>query len=589
MNSIELFSNNTFNLECSSTASSSDENEEVLGTSGLINQGNTCYMNSIIQCLSNCDDFRNFVIGRELIPILINHDAEYFIEKSKLDQSLAFQLRKIFINIWNSSFFSFRPISFRKLFGKKIELFQNSNQHDSQEALLCILDTINDELAKNVQINPKDKNLIYDCLEHLHIDEDSNIDQIFSIIKSTPSEYLNYKSINDYKISHKKFSEINNIFEGRIISQLTCSETQGIKANFESFFYFTLAFPEDKYEENVEPEVISSSSEKSSKSKDEHWCKLCNKDLQSQSCYNEHVLGKKHKRNELLHIQEMINNEESDNDSIEVIEYQYSDEEEQCNSDEETSQKTHDSDEETSQKTHDSDEEQDNSDEEQDDSDEEQDDSDEETSHKTHEFEDESEDSSDDETKSTSSESDNASSMNLFSSYMSSNKPKKLKEFTLDQLFENHTKPEKLEADNKWLSPYADNFQGKLVEAVKHNYIWDSPKILIILLKRFEYTYTGATKLNNIINFPFENFDITPYLHPNNVSKYKKYDLFAINNHTNFSNFGFNGISFGHYYSYCKNYTNGKWYNYDDDKVTESSESKIITKHAYMLFYRAKE
>ena len=171
----------------------------------------------------------------------------------------------------------------------------------------------------------------------------------------------------------------------------------------------------------------------------------------------------------------------------------------------------------------------------------------------------------------------------------SNTKQKKLKEFTLDQLFENHTKPEKLEGDNKWLSPYADNFQGKLVEAVKHNYIWDSPKILIILLKRFEYTYTGATKLNNIINFPFEDFDITPYLHPNNVSKYKKYDLFAINNHTNFSNFGFNGISFGHYYSYCKNYTNGKWYNYDDDKVTEISESKLITKHAYMLFYKARE
>ena len=66
-------------------------------------------------------------------------------------------------------------------------------------------------------------------------------------------------------------------------------------------------------------------------------------------------------------------------------------------------------------------------------------------------------------------------------------------------------------------------------------------------------------------------------------------DLFAINNHTNFSNYGFNGISFGHYYSYCKNYTNSKWYNYDDANVSEVDEKDLITKHAYMLFYKARE
>ena len=120
----------------------SDNDSEILGTSGLINLGNTCYMNSIIQCLSNCDEFRTFIIGDNLISNLINNETEYNLANQLINNSLSFHLRKIFINIWNSSFYSFRPISFRKVFGKKIELFQNSNQHDSQEALLCILDTI---------------------------------------------------------------------------------------------------------------------------------------------------------------------------------------------------------------------------------------------------------------------------------------------------------------------------------------------------------------------------------------------------------------------------------------------------------------
>ena len=163
------------------------------------------------------------------------------------------------------------------------------------------------------------------------------------------------------------------------------------------------------------------------------------------------------------------------------------------------------------------------------------------------------------------------------------NQKKEDHKFNLYDLLDNYIQPEYLDGENKWNSPYAK----KLVDAEKLNLIWETPKILIFLIKRFEYSYTGAKKLNNIINFPIDNLDISKYLHPNHVSKYTNYSLFAINNHTNFNNFGFNGISFGHYYSYCKNYTDNKWYKYDDENVTQINESNIITNSAYMLFYKA--
>ena len=464
---------------------------EVIGTSGLINQGNTCYMNSIIQCLSNCKDFRNLIIGKDLITYLIDEDSNMLIEKNKLESFLSFQLRKIFINIWNSSFYSFRPVSFRKLFGKKIDQFQNSNQQDSQEALLCILDSINDELSKDIDIKPINKSRIYDYLEILH-SEDINHSAILKIIKSNLSEYLNYKSINDFKISHKKFSPINSIFEGRIISQLICSETKGIKINFESFFYLTIALPEQKYDNTSEYNSTSSN-------------------IKNENLSND--------KNDNLSLEQKTNseNEKCSSESNNVYEYDYSNET------------------------------------------------------------DSNESESDSDTNL-----DSCSNLNTLGLFKKLNE-KSLKKFTLYDLLDNHIIPEKLENDNKWFSPYAN----KLVDAEKINLIWESPNILIILLKRFEYSLNGAVKLNNIIDFPLCNFDISKYLHPNHVSKHSKYDLFAINNHTNFSNFGFNGISFGHYYSYCKNYTNDKWYNYDDETVTEIDEKDLITKHAYMLFYKA--
>ena len=165
MNGVDLQDNVSINSEIL--------DDEVFGTSGLINQGNTCYMNSIIQCLSNCKDFRNLIIGKDLIPNLIDKESNIFIEKNKLESNLSFQLRK-FLLIFGIVFYSFRPISFRKLFGKKIEQFQNSNQQDSQEALLCILDSINDELARDISIEPTNKSIIYDCLETLHSEEEIN-------------------------------------------------------------------------------------------------------------------------------------------------------------------------------------------------------------------------------------------------------------------------------------------------------------------------------------------------------------------------------------------------------------------------------
>ena len=47
------------------------------------------------------------------------------------------------------------------------------------------------------------------------------------------------------------------------------------------------------------------------------------------------------------------------------------------------------------------------------------------------------------------------------------------------------------------------------------------------------------------------------------------------------------GIDFGHYYSYCKNSIDNKWYNFDDDEVNEIDEDDLVTNKAYMLFYEA--
>lgn len=42
----------------------------------------------------------------------------------------------------------------------------------------------------------------------------------------------------------------------------------------------------------------------------------------------------------------------------------------------------------------------------------------------------------------------------------------------------------------------------------------------------------------------------------------------------------------GHYIAYCRNDVNNLWYEFDDQSVTEVSESCVQNAEAYVLFYK---
>ena len=60
------------------------------------------------------------------------------------------------------------------------------------------------------------------------------------------------------------------------------------------------------------------------------------------------------------------------------------------------------------------------------------------------------------------------------------------------------------------------------------------------------------------------------------------YDLYGVVNHSG-------SIGFGHYYAYCKNKKDGKWYEHNDSMVSEMNPSGIVTSAAYLLFYERRD
>lgn len=146
----------------------------------------------------------------------------------------------------------------------------------------------------------------------------------------------------------------------------------------------------------------------------------------------------------------------------------------------------------------------------------------------------------------------------------------------------NYIKKEQLEKDNKvWC-----NFCFHKNQAYKSNYLWRTPKVLIINFKRFKYNDYGmmTSKNTKFIKYPINDLNIEKYINPNSPFLSKcKYNLFAVNIHKSFS--GVNSINFGHYISCVKNRFNNKWHIFDDNCVTEANINEIINSNSYLLFY----
>jgi len=134
--------------------------------------------------------------------------------------------------------------------------------------------------------------------------------------------------------------------------------------------------------------------------------------------------------------------------------------------------------------------------------------------------------------------------------------------------------PELMTGDNEWFN---DQTCEKQTVNRQVNF-WNFPDILVITLKRF--SPDGVRKLQNFIDFPLENLDLSKYAKGYNPNKYV-YDLFGVCNHSG-------GVLGGHYTSFVKN-QEGVWYHYNDQliEVIQTPQS-VVSPAAYCLFYRKK-
>uniref|UniRef100_A0A671Q0R8 ubiquitinyl hydrolase 1 n=1 Tax=Sinocyclocheilus anshuiensis TaxID=1608454 RepID=A0A671Q0R8_9TELE len=157
--------------------------------------------------------------------------------------------------------------------------------------------------------------------------------------------------------------------------------------------------------------------------------------------------------------------------------------------------------------------------------------------------------------------------------------------FTLEQCLNLFTKPEVLAPEEAWYCPKCQQHR----EASKQLLLWRLPNVLIIQLKRFSFrSFIWRDKINDMVDFPVRNLDLSKFCigHKGDIQQPPIYDLYAVINH-------YGGMIGGHYTAYARlpsdknsQRSDVGWRLFDDSTVTTVEESQVVTRYAYVLFYR---
>ncbi|XP_051483910.1 ubiquitin carboxyl-terminal hydrolase 19 isoform X7 [Apus apus] len=156
--------------------------------------------------------------------------------------------------------------------------------------------------------------------------------------------------------------------------------------------------------------------------------------------------------------------------------------------------------------------------------------------------------------------------------------------FTLEQCLNLFTKPEVLAPEEAWYCPKCKQHR----EASKQLMLWRLPNVLIIQLKRFSFrSFIWRDKINDMVDFPVRSLDLSKFcIGRKGEQQLPMYDLYAVINH-------YGGMIGGHYTAYARlpNDKNSQrsdvgWRLFDDSTVTTVEESQVVTRYAYVLFYR---
>ncbi|CAM5164706.1 unnamed protein product [Eretmochelys imbricata] len=187
------------------------------GATGLSNLGNTCFMNSSIQCVSNTQPLtRYFISGKHLYELNRTNPIGMKGHMAKCYGDLVQEL-------WSGTQKNIAPLKLRWTIAKYAPRFNGFQQQDSQELLAFLLDGLHEDL-----------NRVHDKPYVELKDSDGRPD--WEVAAEAWENHL-----------RRNRSIVVDLFHGQLRSQVKCKTCGHISVRFDPFNFLSLPLPMDSY------------------------------------------------------------------------------------------------------------------------------------------------------------------------------------------------------------------------------------------------------------------------------------------------------------------------------------------------------
>merc|ERR1719244_2432213 len=190
------------------------------GLTGLRNLGNTCYMNSILQCVSNTPPLAHYFISR-------SYEEDLNQKYSETKGYVAAEFAEVLKALWSSQFKSIAPSDFKTQVGRFKHEFAGRDQQDSHEFVSKLLEWLHGDTNRVQRPSKEPEQNWKDRME----------------VKAARQHWRNYLERNQ--------SIIVQLFCGQPRSVLTCLSCRGESVTYREFTNLTLPLPETSARVNL--------------------------------------------------------------------------------------------------------------------------------------------------------------------------------------------------------------------------------------------------------------------------------------------------------------------------------------------------
>ncbi|CAG2116328.1 unnamed protein product, partial [Medioppia subpectinata] len=200
---------------------------KAVGYTGLQNLGNTCFMNSVVQCLSNTDPFRDYFTSGSYVPDINTNNP--FGSGGVICRTFADLMRQL----WSGTETSVAPVKLKERMGEKCSTFSSYMQQDAQEFCAFLLDVLHEDLNRR-----RERPVIKD-----EKDGDDESDEPIDDQTLADQSWHTFGLLND--------SIVTQQFYGQYKSKLVCPICAKVSVTFDPFVYLSLPLPKPKVEYEV--------------------------------------------------------------------------------------------------------------------------------------------------------------------------------------------------------------------------------------------------------------------------------------------------------------------------------------------------